>query len=441
VIRRRIRPSRDRVAAAVAFGVPVVLVAVLHGWAGTSLVGSSMLLLLVAKLVVARRERRRGRNLTYRLAPSLAVAAVVPMHNEDPDLAVAAIRSMLAQTRPIARIHVVDDGSTDGGAAADAVEQVLRHQDSCRDWIVTRLARNVGKRNAMAVAFRAAPDADVFLCVDSDTVLDVDAVEHGLKPFADPTVSAVAGLVLALNWRRNLLTRLIDLRYVSAFLAERAAYSYFGAVLCCCGSLSFYRSHVVREHLDDFVDQRFLGRTATFGDDRRLTNYALRSGRVVLVEQSRAQTAVPERLGHYVRQQVRWNKSFIRESSWVLGTFPVRHGAFWLTLTEIVGWIIIGSLTLAGLVIAPFLVESRSFWLFVALTSSAAYARNASYVEHVRAEVGLRQRLAVLALAPLYAAIHIGLLLPIRFYALVTLRRGGWGTRRDIEVRLAPAGG
>ena len=79
-----------------------------------------------------------------------------------------------------------------------------------------------------------------------------------------------------------MLTRLIDLRYVSAFLAKRAAYSFFGAVLCCCGSLAFYRADIVRANLDDFLDQRFLGRVATYGDDRRLTNYALRGGRVVL---------------------------------------------------------------------------------------------------------------------------------------------------------------
>ena len=117
--------------------------------------------------------------------------------------------------------------------------------------------------------------------------------------------TGVAGFVSAYNWSQNVLTRLTDLRYVSAFLAERAAYSFFGAVLCCCGSLAFYRADVVRANLDDFLDQRFLGRVATYGDDRRLTNYALQSGRVVLCSRARASTAVPERFGHYLRQQVR----------------------------------------------------------------------------------------------------------------------------------------
>ncbi len=214
---------------------------------------------------------------------------------------------------------------------------------------------------------------------------------------------------------------------------------YFGAVLCCCGSLSFYRSKVIWDNLEEFVDQQFLGQTATFGDDRRLTNYALRAGRVVFAEDARAQTAVPERFGHYLRQQVRWNKSFIRESVWVLGTFPFRHGAFWLTLAEVVGWLIIGGLTLVGLAAIPFIASPERLAVFAAVTALVAYARNAAYLDHARPGLQMRDRVAVFLLAPFYGLLHLVFLVPIRFWALATLRRTQWGTRRDIEVRLAAA--
>lgn len=431
-----LRRRHDRIFANLALALPVGVIALLHGWVGASYIGSTMLALLVLKLIIARRARATGRRMLYTVVPNLRVCAVMPLHNEDPQLAVAGVRSMLAQSRPLARIHVVDDGSDDGGAAVDAVQAVLAAEAGSTQWVVTRLVRNMGKRRALAEGFRAAVDVDIFLCVDSDTTLDPNAVENGLRPFVDPEVSAVAGFVSALNWRRNILTRLIDLRYVSAFLSERAAYSYFGAVLCCCGSLSFYRASVIRSNLDDFVGQQFLGQTATFGDDRRLTNYALRAGRVVLVEDSRAQTAVPERFGHYLRQQVRWNKSFIRESAWVLGTFPVGHGAFWLTLVEVVGWIIVGTLTLAALVLAPLIADLGGLVVFMMVTAFAAYARNAAYLDNSRDGVGIRERIGVFLLAPLYGAIHLFFLLPIRFWALMTLRRTGWGTRRSVEVRL-----
>lgn len=429
----------DRVLSAVAFVVPFCVVATMHSWTGASYVGSTMLAVLLAKLVIARRELARRRPETPAAAPHLRVCAVVPLHNEDPALAVAAVRSLVEQTRPPSRIHVVDDGSSDGAAAARAVVLYLREVDRTRGriaWEVTRCEDNRGKRHALATAFRSAGDTDVFLCVDSDTRLDPDAIEHGLRPFADPEVAGVAGLVMAMNWRRNVLTRLIDLRYVSAFLSERAAYSYFGSVLCCCGSLSFYRSEVVLANLDDFLGQRFLGQAATFGDDRRLTNYALRAGRVVLAERSRAETAVPERLSHYLRQQVRWNKSFIRESTWVLGTFPVGHPAFWLTLCEAVAWLVVGGLMFIGTASVPLLFGVRGLLALVLLTAAAAYARTATYLEGQRRDVGRLDRLAVFAIAPLYGALHVLFLLPVRAWALLTLRRTAWGTRTSVEVRL-----
>ena len=159
---------------------------------GISWIGATMIGAMVTKLTIAELHRRRE---NFGAAPlGLRVCAVMPIHNEDPAYAVAGVASMLAQTRPLHRIHVVDDGSTDGAAAADAVRSHLEASAGSVQWEVTVLAVNVGKRHALAHGFRAAVDADVFLCVDSDTVLQPDAVVEGLRPFSDPGVSAVAGL-------------------------------------------------------------------------------------------------------------------------------------------------------------------------------------------------------------------------------------------------------
>ncbi len=50
--------------------------------------------------------------------------------------------------------------------------------------------------------------------------------------------------------------------------------------------------------MPDFLSQTFLGVPAIFGDDRRLTNYALLEGKVVFQQTAVAWTAVPQRLGH-----------------------------------------------------------------------------------------------------------------------------------------------
>jgi hyaluronan synthase len=402
-------------------------------WVGFSWFGTGAALLLVGKLVLADQHRRRVVLLDP--PPSLRVCAVMPLHNEDPGYAVAGVASLLAQTRPVDRIHVIDDGSTDGAAASSAVRHHLMAHAADREWEVTVLPVNVGKRRALAHGFLADGEADIYLCVDSDTVLEPEAVWEGLRPFAKDGVAAVAGVVSAHNWRRNLLTRLIDLRYVSAFLAERAAYSAFGAVLCCCGSLSFYRGVVVRDNLDDFLGQRFLGRDATFGDDRRLTNYALRAGRVVLAERSQAATAVPERFSHYLRQQVRWNKSFFRESLWVLSTFPFRSMAFWLTAGEMTTWLVMGAALMLGVLAIPLATFEHPGLVPFVFVAVAAWARNTAYLERHRADVTRRERVQVFLLAPLYGILHLVVLLPLRLYALATLRHETWGTRHAVEVR------
>ena len=63
-----------------------------------------------------------------------------------------------------------------------------------------------------------------------------------------------------------------------------------------------------------------------------------------------------------------------------------------------------------------------------------AYARNVRYFgrpgESTAAEIG------IFALAPLYTLLHVVLLSPLRVWALLTLRRGTWGTRASVEVTL-----
>ena len=72
---------------------------------------------------------------------------------------------------------------------------------------------------------------------------------------------------------------------------------------------------------------------------------------------------------------------------------------------------------------------------FIAAT---AYLRNAAYLATIRPGMSRRDRLATLFLAPLYGALHLGVLVPLRLWALLTLRRGAWGTRHQIELAYAP---
>ncbi|GAA1949563.1 hyaluronan synthase HasA [Nocardioides panacihumi] len=396
------------------------------------LVGRTLLSMLNRPITAASRGSGRAPEMGH-----LTVSVVVPFYNEDPGSLRACLDSLLAQSRRPQQVVVVDDGSPDPAAYDVAVGLQARASELGIDLVALRSPVNRGKREGLLTGVDASPAAKIIVGVDSDTVLDPDALLHGLQAFADRRVEAVTGLVLVANHRRNLLTRLTDLRYANAFLVDRGAQSTLGSVLCVCGSLAFYRRGVIEDNRDDFAHQTFLGRPAVAGDDRRLTNYALRRGKVVSQHNAVAWTLAPERLPHFLRQQVRWNRSFVRESIWAVQHLGPRRPAFWFSAMELTSWIMFTVTLWLALVIRPVLSAEFIFTTYLLYSVLLAYARSVRYLEVTRRHVGRWERWGVLAIAPLYALLSIVMLLVVRVWALSTLRNSRWGTRTHVEVLAA----
>jgi hyaluronan synthase len=276
-------------------------------------------------------------------------------------------------------------------------------------------------------------DTDIVMTVDSDTVLHPHAVQEGVRPFVDPKVRGVTGNVQAHNAGTNLLTRLTSLRYANAFLWERAAYSSVGSVLCACGSLSFWRRELIEKNLEGYTHQTFLGIPVMYGDDRRLTNYALREGKVVFQETAIAWTTVPDRFRHFARQQLRWNKSFFRETLWALGAFRPWHAVWLLSFGELALWLAFTVSLVALFVVFPLVTGALPSAWYLGFAAAMAFARSVRYLGSQRTP--LINQVGVYLLAPLYGLLYLLVLMPIRFWALFSLRNPGWGTRKVVEVQ------
>lgn len=406
---------------------------------GPSWYGICVTALLLVKLILSwvHRAKTIQNAEEQQIVDALRVGVAIPMYNEDPHMLRACLASLLAQTRPVQSIVVVDDGSGDRTALTEAQSWTSSFADRGVRFQVIEFEENRGKREGLVACLNAQPDADLMLCVDSDTILDEKAVQNAIIPFAKERVKVVTGLVLAINYRKNLLTRLTDLRYANAFLYERAAYSTLRSVLCACGSLAVYRTEVMRKNQEDFLTQTFLGVPAVFGDDRRLTNYGLLEGDALIQPNAVAYTAVPERFGHYTRQQIRWNKSFFRESIWVLRTMTFRKVAFWLTLIELGTWVVFSLAIMYAVIIAPLLYGRTPFLTYSLCIALLGYARSIRYLDMGDVARSRRDRILGFLLAPLYGLLHVFYLIWLRSYALLTLRRGRWGTRNYVEVTLA----
>lgn len=397
-------------------------------------------LLAVKLLLSIRRRRTSGPAWQEGGAAHHTVATVVTVYNEAPEMLTRCLRSLLEQSRRPQSVTVIDDCSATHDAATVIRQLRPDFEQAGVQLQFIRFPENRGKRHGLAAGFRQHPDADLYLCVDSDTVLDQHAVAELCAPFARRRINCVTGLVLAHNRSVNLLTRLIDMRYVNAFLGERVAYSRLGSVLCACGSLVVYRGQVIRRHLNDFLGQTFLGVPATFGDDRRLTYYCLTEGQSVIQPAAVGYTDVPQTLKHYTRQQIRWGKSFIREGFLLVGQLRHASRAFWwLNLLEVATWLAFTSGLLTALTLTAL---HPAGWQLIAsyavYVCAMAWLRSIHYLRRA-ASVPVVDRTLTFAAAPLYALLNLGLLLPLRLYSLATLRRNGWGTRARIEIPAAAA--
>lgn len=362
------------------------------------------------------------------------VVAVVPAYNEDADTLIAAAESLFAQPNIVGAVFI-DDASTDP-ETTDAIALIVDRWPGKAEAIYQ--PENRGKRWALhaGVALAVAEWCPEYIAtVDSDTVLELGCVREALYVLhEDPDAAAVTGLVRARNWQANTLARLQDLRYSAAFLWERAAYSRVGAVLCVCGSFTLWRADLLGRLTTPLVEQRFLGNECTYGDDRHLTNLALAEGwRVRLAEHAVAGTLVPESWRHWLRQQTRWSRSFIRESLWAVRNLPPGW-ALTLTVVEFLTWIVFTAVLLTSLVISPLAVGTVAAIPWLVWVSVMAFARSVRYPGS-RPEASRRARLYVTALAPVYGIVHLLIVLPLRLVALATMNETGWGTRKVVEVR------
>jgi hyaluronan synthase len=240
--------------------------------------------------------------------PTLTI--VIPAYNEGAMVEKSIVSSAKAEY-PVGKkeVIVVDDGSSD-----DTWAYVQRAKALHPEVIAIRLERNMGKRQALAVGFEKAR-GDFIVTMDSDSVIERDGLRALMAPFENPKIGAVTARVRVYNRSENLITRMLSVRYAMAFQFFRSSQSVFSTVMCCSGVLSAYRRSVLDRIVRPWLNQKFLGERCTYGDDRSLTNYIIRSGYETIYQSTAVvSTIAPPTMKKLSRMLIRWHKSFIREN-------------------------------------------------------------------------------------------------------------------------------
>ncbi|CAM2999994.1 glycosyltransferase [Actinomyces slackii] len=383
---------------------------------------------VAAQLLIAFFERRIvGEEHDHR------TAVLVPLYNEDPEVVRSMLEALLVQSAPPSEIHVVDDGSTQG--AYPEVRKWFHAEAINRGIHVTwQRTPNRGKRHAQAQAFRQIRRADLFVTVDSDSMLDAEALKEITSPFSDPSIMSVAGIILATNNRTNLLARITDMIFVGQQLTDRSSMSRLGTVMVNSGGLAAYRYSILADNIEIYMNENYVGRHVEFSDDSMLTLFAMLRGRTVQQPSAFAFAWMPDRFSHHYRQQVRWFRgSFIR-GLWRIRFLPILSWGWW---RQMLGWAqlwVVSSVFVYLAVWRPLFTDYGIPIEVLLVPILIGLAQNARYVSVWRSDVSDRARRLSLLLSPLATLWTTFLLRPLRLWGMVTSTKMGWNTRQSVEV-------
>jgi hyaluronan synthase len=259
------------------------------------------------------------------------VTIIVPCFNEETWIRQTILNAM-DQYYPQDKLEVivVDDCSTDNSAKVikETIQDIINQEGPEVAARISYILQpvNKGKRDALALGAEHARH-ELLVFVDSDSFLNPYAIINLVQPFKDEQVGGVSGRTDVANTYTNSLTKMQSVRYYIAFRVMKAAEGLFDAVSCLSGPLSCYRKDLVLKYSDAWLNQKFLGQRATFGDDRSMTNFILRHNRTDYQDTAICYTIVPNDYDVFLKQQMRWKRSWLRESL-IAGSFMWKKEPF-----------------------------------------------------------------------------------------------------------------
>jgi cellulose synthase/poly-beta-1,6-N-acetylglucosamine synthase-like glycosyltransferase len=348
------------------------------------------------------------------LLPGIAVIA--PAYNEE--LSVRdSVRSMLGLRYPDHEVIVVNDGSKDktlallieefrlyrssripsGVIPTKRVRAVYESRDPIRLLVIDK--ENGGKADSLNAGINYSRHP-LFSAVDSDSLIEPDALFRICKPFLDDERTvATGGIIRVVNGCTvergevtrvrapdSILARFQAVEYLRAFLGGRVAFSLMDSLLVISGAFGVFRRDIVLE-IGGFE-------TGTVGEDMELVVRLHRhmfetkqDHRVVFVPEPVCWTEVPESLKILKRQRNRWQRGAF-ESLWrhkkmffnprfgAVGLFGFPYFAFFEVLGpifELLGYFITIVGLISGLIRRDtallFFIVSLIFGLLLSLTS------------------------------------------------------------------------
>ena len=355
---------------------------------------------------------------------------IVPAYNEGRQV-LHTLRSIVRSDIPAKKLQIiaVDDGSKDD--TWRWIQKAARCFPGRIEAI--HMEKNGGKRKALYQGFMRAT-GKVIVTIDSDSLVEPHTVRRLISPFCrDKNVGGVAGCVRVLNLHQGLIPRFLDVAFAFSFDFYRASQSQVDTVLCTPGALSAYLKKPLMANLDAWMNQTFMGRPSTIGEDRAMTNFILKDGYSVKFQSDAiVYTNVPTAYKQLCKMLLRWARSNIRETlymaTYIFKTFRRNGGMTGARVnfvTAVLGTFIPRLLITAAILL---MFARPDIWIVNLL----AGALIATLVQGTFYFIRRRSLDALLAFPySLFAAIGLSW---IATYALLTPGNGSWLTRELVST-------
>jgi hyaluronan synthase len=224
-------------------------------------------------------------------------------------------------------------------------------------------------------------------------------------------------------------------RYWRAFFVERAAQSLSGEVTCMSGPWVFMRNEALADILDEWYFQEFLGVRSTYGDDRHLTTLFLRNGwDTLFTPDSAVLTDCPTDWKTFLKQQLRWNKSFNRENL-QLFRFIYKMDKYVQFDTAFQQLFAFAMLSIFVSVTGNAVKTGFEQGAIEGLNTVVPYAVTVLFYNELFIGVygALKNKDAKYLMSPTYIAYHFGGLLWLKIYALFKMKDASWGTKGELN--------
>ncbi|MGQ9671798.1 MAG: glycosyltransferase family 2 protein [Candidatus Aminicenantales bacterium] len=277
----------------------------------------------------------------FRLPLVKPISIIAPAYNEESSI-VDSVRALLALQYPVYEVIVVNDGSTD--LTLEKLVRVFHLEKTWRVFrkvIETKPVRAIytsaahprlivvdkinGKKADALNAGLNVSRYPLFCAVDSDSLLEKDALLKIVRPFLeDPDRIVAAGGIIRLSngckvkggqvaqvhLPRNILARFQIVEYLRAFLGGRLGLSMLRSILIISGAFGLFRK--------DVVLQCGGYRRGTVGEDldlvvrlRRYLHEMKRPFDIRFIPDPICWTEAPESLEVLARQRNRWHRGLI----------------------------------------------------------------------------------------------------------------------------------